>query len=434
MRTLSAWTARHWLLAALIGLGLLGLLGWVVVDRALGGLPPYSAVRDAMSRRAPLLSSPLRWLRPPPAPLDPAAMATWRPAAGEPAAGVQHAVRDLAQLQTAMAAARAGDTIELAAGDYLLDEPLRSQANGWERSPIRLRGQPGARLLLRKGVALDLQHAWWLVEDLHIEARCAAEAPCEAAVRVREHASHLLLQRLQFHAFGVAVHATGRDRHWPDHGAVLDSLFVLDGPRAGGVPGQALHLQGGSHWRFAGNRVLGVGRPRGDGAAYAVLAKGGGEGLVVERNLIVCSPQPMPGADAQLGIGFGGAGTPARWQRDPEQAVEHQHARVVDNVVSNCSDAAIDLHRSRDIQLLHNTLLASSGIVLRGAGSEAVLRRNLTSGAWYPQGGTLVSGGYNLRWVPAGRSLPEALQQARALPPPAGASQPAGADTRWLLP
>lgn len=429
-----AWSLRRWLFIVLLGLALFGLLAWAMVDRALGALPPFSAVRDAMTRRSPVLSAPLRWLRPAPDPLDLAGLATWRPAAGVPGEGVHHAVSSLEGLRAAMDAARGGDTIELAAGDYPLDEALRSRVDGWEHAPIRLRGQPGARLLLRQGVALDLQNAWWLVEDLRIEGRCAASAPCEAGVRVGGQADHVLLQRLQIQGLGVAVRVAGRDPHWPDHGAVLDSLFVLDAPTSGAVAGQALHLQGGSHWRFSGNRVFGVGKPLGDGAAYAVLAKGGGEGLLVERNLIVCSPQPMPGADAQLGIGLGGAGTPTRWLRDPDQRFEHQHARVVDNVVSNCSDAAIDLYRSRDILLQQNTLLASSGIVLRGAGSEAVLRRNLTSGAWYPQGGTQVSGGYNLRWVPDGRSLPDALKQARALPAPPGASQPAGADTRWLLP
>jgi hypothetical protein len=420
--------------ALLVLLGL--LLSWVLVDRALAGLPPSSVVRDALQARAPVLAAPLQWLKPAASPLDVTALMAWRPA--PVAAGLSSMqVRDVDGLRAAMAAAQAGDVIELAAGDYLIDEALETAAGGQAQAPIIVRGAAGARLLVRAALGLRVSQPWWVLEGLVVEGRCPPPG-CDLALLVQGSARQLRLQQLTLRNFTTAIRVRGSEGNWPDHGSVRDSLFLNEAP-AGAAAVRTLDLLGASHWRFEGNRVFGVGRgqAQGGGTAYALRLRGGGEGNQIERNLIVCAPGETfrSGVGPQVAIGLGSGGTSGRQRRDPSQGLEQQRGRVAHNLIANCSDVAVDIHRSADIQLLHNNLLSSGGIALRGPGASAELVANLTSGAWYPRRGTLLIGGRNLRWRPQSGEVLAALREARAVvPKPADGEQAAGADTRWLLP
>jgi hypothetical protein len=310
-------------------------------------------------------------------------------------------------------------------GDYLSRDALEPVGAGLPQAPIVLRGLPGARLLIDGPLGLRLTRPWWVLEGLQIEGRCAGG--CATGLELRGDARHLRLQQLQLRQFGTAIRAQGADDAWPDHGELLDSLIALDAPAVGGGA-TALDLVGASHWQVTGNRVMGAAR-RGD-ISYAMRLRAGGEGNRIARNLIVCAPHAGFGGQ-QLGIAVGGDTLPRMRRGEFEQ----RRAQVLHNLVLNCSDAAIDLQRSVDTELKHNSLLASGGILLRGAGSSAELIANLSSGAWYPRRGTLLGGARNRRWAPQSSELLAALAEARdKLPAAPPGEAPVGADTSWLLP
>lgn len=434
----SGQTRRIALIAGLALLLSLALV-WALVDRAVAGFAPSSVVRDALQRRLPGLAAPLQLLRPATPLLDVSALLAWRPL--PVAAGLSSLqVRDVAGLRHAMASAQAGDVIELAAGDYPITETLETAAGGQAQAPIIVRGLPGARLLVRTAIGLRVSQPWWVIEGLALDAQCRAPG-CELAVQVIGSGRQLRLQQLQLRNFNTAVQVRGDAGSWPDGGSVHDSLFLNDAPTRGGASALALDVVGASQWRFEGNRVLGIARATGagkdDGVAYAVRLRGGGEGGQIERNLIVCASTDAfrSAVGPQIAIGLGSGGTIGRHQRDPAQGLEQQHVRIANNLVANCSDVAIDIHRSAEVLVAHNSLLSSGGIALRGPGASAELLANLTSGAWYPRRGTLLTGGRNLRWRPQAGEVLAALREAReAVPKPADGEQAAGADTQWLLP
>lgn len=411
---------RKLLLAASLAAALL-FAAWCWVDRAVAGLPPASVVRDGLLRRG----LPLGWLRASPARLDVRALQAWRPALPTEAVA-SLPVRDIAGLRQALAAARAGDVIELQSGDYPLESPLETSAAGLPQAPIVVRGLAGARLLVRAPLAMRVTQPWWVLEGLQFESHCPGG--CALGIELQGGARQLRMQQLQLRDFATAIQVHGDEGSWPDHGALLDSLIVQQAPVDGEPGATALDLLGASHWRVEGNRVWGSARP--EGLSYAIRLRGGGERNRIERNLLICAPGPSVGAQ-QVGIGVGGQ-TAARQRR---AALEQQRSLLAHNLVLNCNDAAVDVQAASEIELRHNSLLASGGILLRGVGSSAELVANLSSGAWYPRRGTLLGGARNRRWSPQSTELLAALREARdTLPAPPPGEAMVGADTRWLLP
>gem|GEM_PF-6564984 len=318
-------------------------------------------------------------------------------------------VSDADGLRRALAAAQAGDVIELAPGDYPITSTLSPAAGGLPQAPIMVRGQPGARLLSRTAVVLRLAQPHWMLEGLSIEGDCQPANRCETGLQLLGNARQLRLQQLQLKGFNTAILVRGDAGNWPDQGRLSDSLIANATPRSGGSAGVGLDLGGASGWLISGNRFADLGR---DGAVgYALLLRGGGEGNRVERNLISCAA-----GGRQVGIGLGGSRTGTRLMRHPERDLEQLQTQIAHNLVVNCGEAALDLYRSADARVEHNHLLASGGIDLRG-GSSATLVANLSSGAWYPRRGNLLGGNANRRWSPRATELRQALQEAQALAP-----------------
>lgn len=237
-----------------------------------------------------------------------------------------------------------------------------------------------------EGVLVDKAH--WLFENLQIEGACARDDACEHAFHVVGEGRHVVIRNNQIRNFNAPVKVNGLGGVWPDHGLLSHNTLANDRPRATAHPVTMLDLVGASHWRVQDNRVSHFVKLGGNRVSYGLFAKGGGEGVRFERNLVVCTPQALSQPGVRVGISFGGGGTnPAACRHGGCQDVEHRFGLAANNIVAHCNDSGIDLNRAIDILLLHNTLVNTGGIgARRGSAARAVA--NLGDGGTHVREGS----------------------------------------------
>lgn len=401
LRRFVRWTVRLAGVGVLLAFGL--MVAWVWSDSAWGKLPPASLVRPALERRLPPRLASLAGLMPwrDASPFDAAGLPAWEaPAKAERV--VTRRAGSVAALREAMAQALPGDVIELQAGDHVVTETLHAGRGGRPGAPIVLRGADGARLLSNTVEAIKLAQPHWIVEHLEMIGRCANAASCEHALHVVGHAHDTWLYALQLRDFNAAIKVNGESGAWPDRGRMSHSLLANRTPRPGGAPATPFDLVGASHWRFEDNRIWGVAKGGGNAVAYAAFMKGGGQGGRMERNLVVCAPQPaFAGIGRQVGLSFGGGGTDPGTLRDKQTRLEHVQGVAAGNVVLNCNDTALDVNDSDAIELRGNIALGGGGILVRGRGSSAQAFDNLSSGPIFAMPGNELVAQGNRRVAPA---------------------------------
>lgn len=361
-----------------VGLGLLavGIWAWRQ-DLPLPGLQPSPrhALLELLSR--PSIPPILQALREPlSARLDSQAAESWTIPQSLPPVPAQVRVRELhtvAELRAALAQAGPGDWLQLAPGDYPIEQALLPARAGRADAPIVLRGSPGARLRVRGTMGLKLTQPHWVLEGLDFEGDCVRAADCEHALQVAGAAHHLVLRHNRFAEFNAALKINGESGRWPDQGQLLHNRIVNRAARTGPGPVVGVDLVGASDWRIEGNLIAGWAKSGGDRISYAIYLKGGGRGGRVERNLVLCAPRPgFEEQGHQVGISFGGGLTGAAYRRpDAPAGLEHHDGLARGNLILNCNDSSLDVNQSAAITLRANTWLGGGGLQVRGAGASA---------------------------------------------------------------
>jgi hypothetical protein len=110
------------------------------------------------------------------------------------------AVTDAVSLQAAVAAARPGDTIQLAAQSYTAD--LELAASGSAAAPITLRGAPGGGS--RLAGTIRVEGSFWTIEGLEVDAGGASRD----AIRLDTAVHDIAIRRVHLHngrGYGVRV-------------------------------------------------------------------------------------------------------------------------------------------------------------------------------------------------------------------------------------
>lgn len=306
------------------------------------------------------------------------------------------------ELAAALGNAQAGDEIVLSDGTYAIDG-ADCNAMGTAEAPIVVRAAtPGAATIQLDSLeGFIVRGAHWHFEDLEIVGVCASDSSCEHAFHVVGAAEGFVLRNSRVVDFSsqLKVNATPVDGEYRiPHGGLIEGNVLRDtSPRETDAPVTKLNIDTGDDWVVRANVIADFHKNGGNGISYGAFMKSGGNRGVFERNLVLCSDQVDTGG-VRIGLSFGGGGTGNQYCApafDPDVPCDPEHTDGImrNNIIVGCSDVGIYLNRSADTRLLHNTLIATSGIDFRFGSSTGEADGNVLSGLIRERdGGSFVAG------------------------------------------
>ncbi|KQP20523.1 hypothetical protein [Pseudorhodoferax sp. Leaf267] len=341
------------------------------------------------------------------------------------------------ELQKAMQAARPGDVVELQPGRYAMRGRLSTANAGRADNPITVRAaMPGTAEILSTTVeGFFVNQPYWIFENLTIRGVCDNDGNCEHAFHVVGAAKGTVIRNNRISDFNAHLKVNGDGGRFPDDGLLQFNTLDNSRPRRTGQPVTPFDLVAASRWVVADNLVANFVKAGSNGISYGVFMKGGGSQGRIERNLVICSLTDIsargdrPGTGARVGISLGGGTTGGPYCRTPQCMTEHYQGIVANNVVAHCNDAGIDVNRSEQSVVAHNTLINTGWIDVRNSPASAVVYGNWLEGRVRTRGGGWVEDAGNETRALAGfTAAPDALALGWTSQPPTIA--PARAVTR----
>lgn len=295
-----------------------------------------------------------------PQPLRPAA-----PALPEPTGDVV-TVDTAAKLADAGARARAGTTILVADGKYVLSKPLHIRADR-----VALRGKSGDRASVVLDGGGTLGEMIWLsacsevlIADLTIRDVVWNGIKLNSETGVQK----LRVYNCEFRNVwqraikAVALPEANREALRPKDCRVEYCLFANDRPKKfGDDPDDTatsfngdyiagIDVMYATNWTIANNVFRGINGRTGQGRG-AVFVWVDSRDCVIERNVIV---------DCDLGIALGNS------SRDPKTATHASGCIVRNNCITRAPEGGIAALYTRDCKVLHNTVCDTTGKIGRG--------------------------------------------------------------------
>ncbi len=279
------------------------------------------------------------------------------------------AVSTEAELAKAMANARPGQVISLAARLYKMERAFKTERDGTAEKPITLRaaGDQGYAVLQLGGtVGFRIQHAHWVIEGIHLKGD---KKQTQAAVFLdgTANCSDLLIRDCKIS--GSASHGlkSSRSRGQSADRVVIEYSELFDCGKTGfdGV--------GGDDWILRRNYVHDYGSS--GGISYGIFLKGGGKNGLIEGNLVdagLCK--------GTVGISFGGGKTGERWMPmvRGRSVPEHLGGVCRNNIVMRTADVAYHSNNADSCTFIANLAYACSGFQRQGSrGEDPVLINNL---------------------------------------------------------
>ncbi|MBL8339918.1 MAG: hypothetical protein JNL30_00505 [Rubrivivax sp.] len=314
-------------------------------------------------------------------------------AAGQRAVAATKLLGSAVEIAGAFDAARAGDVFEIGPGTYALPRTLYTRQGGRADAPITLRAAAAGTVILEvhqvEGVVVA--HPHWVFENLGWRGACKDDDACEHAFHIVGDARATVVRNNRLVDFSAHLKINGHQGRYPDDGLLQHSSLVNTRPRVGEAPVTMVDLVAASGWQLLDNHVEGFIKQGSNGVSYGLFMKGAGQRGRIERNVVVCTPTQVGQPGLRLGISLGGGGTSATACRDKRCELEFDGAVVANNVVAHCNDAGIDVNKSRGVQVLHNTLINTQGVLLRNAPAEARVVHNLLDSAVRHRAGTTLS-------------------------------------------
>jgi parallel beta-helix repeat protein len=313
-------------------------------------------------------------------------------------AGREIPIASAEQLLQALDRAEPGDVLTIIPGTYRFSgRSLGAGRPGRADAPITVRApQPGSVRLefdLLEGFLVSAPH--WVFENLRIVGVCGTDDDCEHAFHVVGAGQHVVIRNNDVAEFNAHVKVNGHGGAFPDHGRLLGNRLVNERPRRTGNPVTPFDLVAASDWLVEGNLIADFVKDGGDFTSYGAFAKGGGSGTRFVRNVVLCEHRLRGAAGKRIGLSFGGGGTGAAACRDGRCVVEHERGVLRDNLIASCSDVGIYVNRSAQTEILHNTLLDTTGIQIRFAESTVQVDGNLVDGPLRVHAGALLRAGDN---------------------------------------
>jgi parallel beta-helix repeat protein len=298
-------------------------------------------------------------------------------------------VKNATELGAAIAAAKPGDVIVLAAGTYK-STGFSCTANATPANPIVVKSATplAAKIEFDALEGFKVSGSSWHFEGLDVKGVCADDNNCEHAFHVTGGATGFVLRGNRLADFNAHLKVNaGKDSGgtWlMPHDGLLENNEVFDSrPRMTGNPVTPFNIDTGDRWIVRGNYIHDFEKGGGDNVSYGSFMKSGGKNGTYEKNLVVCSTGPTTGT--RIGLSFGGGGTAPQYcfpafDASVPCSVEHEGGTMRNNIIANCTDVGIYLNRSKNTQILHNTLVATSGIDFRFATTSGVAHGNVMAG------------------------------------------------------
>lgn len=306
----------------------------------------------------------------------------WNPQAQIESAAPDYRVTNVVELQSAMKQAVAGQRIELIPGVYRIVSILGVKNPGSAEKPIQVFASQAGSVLFEvtSSEAFQLSQPYWHFENLHLRGVCEVHDYCEHAFHVVGKAHHFKLRNNLIENFAAHIKVNGFHDDWPDDGLVESNTLRNDGPRHTQRPVTPIDIVGASRWRVQDNYVSNFAKGDPRATSFGIFMKGAGFGGRIERNLVVCNTSEMSAPGTRVGISFGGGESGPQYCRDKQCITEHEGGRAINNIVAHCNDMGVDINRSTQSFVAHNTLINTGGIDVRGEKASAVLFGNLYEG------------------------------------------------------
>ena len=328
-----------------------------------------------------------------------------RPPAPVPPGGRLRPVGSLAALGAALASARPGDVIELLPGTYRLEgRGFYLDRAGTALAPITLRAARLGQAVIRSDVveAIKVAAPHWRFENLVIEGVCGDDSDCEHAFHVVGAASDTVIRNSRLENFNAQIKINHERGLIPDDGRIEHDSLVNTHPRRTPNPMTPIDLDTASGWLIRGNLIADFVKYGGNGVSYGAFAKATGSGNRFIRNLVLCRWRLPRYPGQQIGLSFGGGGSPDSIRRDHGRTgLEALGGTMRDNLIAFCSDDGIYVNRSANVTISHNTLIDTGGIDVRFRQSSAVVQDNLVDGAIRTRDGAVIeAGGNRATWLP----------------------------------
>lgn len=282
----------------------------------------------------------------------------------------------------AINAAVPGQTIEIAPGRYTINRRVDTRVAGNITQPITVRAsQPGQVTIEFDTLeGFYVSQPFWVFENLHIRGICKQHGNCEHAFHIVGKANSTVVRNNTIEDFNAHFKVNGIGTAWPDDGLLQYNTITNHTPRYTSAPVTPVDIVAGSRWHLLDNLISNFVKTQGNQISFGLFLKGGGSGGRVERNLIVCTPQNLSQPGTRVGLSFGGGETGKAFCRDQQCDFEHTAGLAANNILAHCNDFGIDVNRSRNILIAHNTLINTAGIDVRGKSSAIKIYANLLEG------------------------------------------------------
>jgi hypothetical protein len=312
-------------------------------------------------------------------------------------------VASVAELRAAIDAARPGTVIELQPGTYAFSGTRIDVVRpGSAERPIMVRAAALGTVRLKFSLleGFRVVAPFWVFENLIIEGVCDTDDRCEHAFHIVGEAAGTVIQNNWVSEFNAAVKVNGKDGLYPDAGIIRNNVFVNTRPRMTDRPVAVLDLVSVSHWRVQKNVIADFAKNGGNRTSYGAFFKGAGEDNVFEQNLVRCELRHR--GQRRVGFSFGDGGTARRFCRDGSCSVEHRGGIARSNVIMHCpAEPGIYLNKSAETLLHNNALIATGGIELRRAATDAVIVNNILDAGIRARDGAVYTASNNVVGGPA---------------------------------
>jgi len=302
------------------------------------------------------------------------------------------------EARRALGDAHAGDVITFLPGRYRFDgQHVAAVGSGRAGAPIVVRALvPGSVTLefnLVEGFLVN--GPYWRFENLTIQGKCGSDSDCEHAFHVVGSAMHFAAINNTLVDFNAHFKINGDNGHFPDGGLIESNTLTNTRGRQSANPVTPIDLVAASGWVARHNIISDFVKEQGDLVSYGAFFKGAGMHNVFESNLVWCEHKLQGKPGQRIGLSLGGGGTGKGYCRDGRCIAEQERGEVRANLIVACSDVGIYLNNAAASVVNDNTLIDTSGIDVRFAGSSADVDGNLVDGAIRSRNGGVVRDGDN---------------------------------------
>jgi len=295
-------------------------------------------------------------------------------------------VSSASELRSAISNAKPGDVISVSKGLYLMNHKISINAQGSASNPIVLRAANTRETQINfsqetgfvEGFTVFAQH--WVIDGFVLSSDCtpAQHSRCEHGIHVKSGANGLIVRNNKIIDFNAAIKGSGSNNAYADDVRIEHNEIFNSSVRSTSNPVTPIDINGGDSWKITKNSIYDFVKGQGNQVSYGAFLKGNSSNGVMDSNRVQCQRNVIADG-ARIGLSFGGGGnspinSPICTNSDCSRL--HRNGRMMNNVITNCSDVGIYINASSDTLIDHNTLFSTAGIDVRFDTSTARIVAN----------------------------------------------------------